>query len=384
MKKYYFERKMDIFQLKKNRFFPKQGINGIPGDWCGRFRCNVVDDDGNKTSKSTTVWLGKNRKIAEREHTKQLGAFITEAQESMAAGYAGKVLYEQFVDLFISQKITSQTQRNYSQHRRNFEAYWESNNTSPKYISDITYAHLSGYVSHRIQLGYAPKSNRVAIAYIKSLLTEAYNCGYIANKFWDKIKFPSDVKILKSYSITAEQLETICKYVRYDSGNIYRLYFYSGCRNNELCEMKWDWVDWDKRIINIPREVTKRGLNKPPKAVNIGMSAYNILIEQKALVLQRTKNREYVFVGHHQQKLTTSTVLSRFKRAIKRAIADGEDIPPGLTIHMLRHSCATEIRRRGGTDHEVQQQLDHLTPAVSRGYGEQVASQKLLDILEGF
>ena len=56
-------------------------------------------------------------------------------------------------------------------------------------------------------------------------------------------------------------------------GDIVRLLILTGCRKNEVGELRWREIDFDKAAINLPRHRTKNGrphaIPLPPRAVEI-------------------------------------------------------------------------------------------------------------------
>lgn len=63
----------------------------------------------------------------------------------------------------------------------------------------------------------------------------------------------------------------------------------------------------------------------------------------------------YLFPGHHEGRLAYSSIADRFKRHLERSGIEKE----GLTIHSIRHSCATHLLEAGADVRYVNELLGH-------------------------
>jgi len=184
----------------------------------------------------------------------------------------------------------------------------------------------------------------------------------------------------------------------------------SGARKGELCGLRWSDVDLDAGTVTYVRQLTKAGRtpvfgpikNDTPRTVVLSAATIALLREHKrAQAAIKMANRKayhdlgLVFAkewGHlhgHADSLglplqANNMGQHEFARIIKAA-----GVPP-ITIHGLRHTCATLLLKAGLPPQVVQQRLGHRGIDVTLGiYAhalpsmQQDAAQRLGALLHG-
>ena len=184
----------------------------------------------------------------------------------------------------------------------------------------------------------------------------------------------------------------------------------SGARKGELCGLRWSDVDLDAGTVTYVRQLTKAGRtpvfgpikNDTPRTVVLSAATIALLREHKrAQAAIKMANRKayhdlgLVFAkewGHlhgHADSLglplqANNMGQHEFARIIKAA-----GVPP-ITIHGLRHTCATLLLKAGVPPQVVQQRLGHRGIDVTLGiYAhalpsmQQDAAQRLGALLHG-
>jgi len=111
-----------------------------------------------------------------------------------------------------------------------------------------------------------------------------------------------------------------------DMANLFKLLLLTGARKNEIATSKWDWVDWDNRVIRLPD--SKAGA----KPLYLSDSAILVLKTQK--VVGRNPNSGYIFPGAKADGHIIN--LSKpWKQICEEAkLTD-------IRIHDLRHTAAS-------------------------------------------
>lgn len=153
------------------------------------------------------------------------------------------------------------------------------------------------------------------------------------------------------------------------AGAFYSLAMDSGSRKAELCGLKWQEVDWDRRMVSIVRQLVKiraEPLFGPPKnghtrTVLIDEKTMEALKKLKAAqaaqkLLLGTAYRDHglVFTRQFGQPLNMSSIGQReFKRLISEAGVKK------ITFHGLRHTCATLALMEGVPVKVVSERLGH-------------------------
>ena len=135
--------------------------------------------------------------------------------------------------------------------------------------------------------------------------------------------------------------------------NILELLLATGMRCGEARGLRWDYIDWERRMLVLP---TSKSGRKRPVALND--VALEVLERQRETV---GASSPFVFParsgrGHYR------SVRGTFERVCKELGIEG------LRIHDLRHSAASIMIQNGSTLAEVMVQLGHSTPAMTTRY----------------
>ena len=137
-------------------------------------------------------------------------------------------------------------------------------------------------------------------------------------------------------------------------------FFYAGLRAREAAELTWKRVDLDRGHIII--SASKSG--------------------RERIIPMRTPLRPYLDAWHAEAgRPTSGLVFPKRRRAAGdiplstdnisktfKAYARAAKLPETVTLHGLRHSCATELLRRGMSSFEVMKVLGHASVATTQIY----------------
>ncbi len=152
-----------------------------------------------------------------------------------------------------------------------------------------------------------------------------------------------------------------------------------GARKNELCGLRWSDLDLDKGTAQIMRQLLSRGhipefgpvKNDTPRTVDLGAETVALLKAHKRAQAEikmqnRTSYQDHGLVfakewGHLYSRkealglpLTSGSIgRGEFARIIKAANVRT------ITVHGLRHTCATLLLKAGVPVHVVAQRLGH-------------------------
>jgi integrase len=154
---------------------------------------------------------------------------------------------------------------------------------------------------------------------------------------------------------------------------IIRLLILTGQRRGEVVGMRWDEVDFEKKLWSLPAARVK---NKRPHALPLSSAAIDILkslprIENDAGLVFPARGRAATAGGENAVPVSAH---SKAKLRLDHAIAelvDGDGSAPLAPwgLHDLRRSCATGLARHGVDLHVIERCLNH----VSGSFGGIVA-----------
>jgi integrase len=101
----------------------------------------------------------------------------------------------------------------------------------------------------------------------------------------------------------------------------------TGLRQGELIAMRWDWVDFDRRVLTVTNSEQFTTKSKRARVVPLCDEARTVLLSLN----ERAKDRGPVFTrkGHPMEE---QWVSKGFKKAVRAA-----QLPDTLHFHSLRH-----------------------------------------------
>jgi integrase len=135
-----------------------------------------------------------------------------------------------------------------------------------------------------------------------------------------------------------------------DYGNIVKLLALTGCRRDEIGSLRWSEIDFDKRVISLPRDRTKNG-----KDHKVPLSPLALDILQSV----PRREREHVF-GRDESG------FSGWSKAKERLDEDLKLKP--WTLHDIRRTVRTGLGALGIEPHIGEAVINHLPAKLVRTY----------------
>ncbi len=136
---------------------------------------------------------------------------------------------------------------------------------------------------------------------------------------------------------------------------IISLLAYSGLRVSELCNLRFEDVDFDERIIYV-----RSGKGDKDRIVVVSSHVIEALQDY---LLTRDDDMVYLFSSRKSDRISRTQVFRIVKRYAKKA-----GIKKEVTPHVLRHTLATTMLRRGVDIRFIQQFLGHSSVATTQIY----------------
>lgn len=129
---------------------------------------------------------------------------------------------------------------------------------------------------------------------------------------------------------------------------------YSGLRVSELCNLKIEDVDFQERIVRV------HGKGDKDRIVIVSPHAMEAL---EKYLSTRKDSLEYLFSSQKSEKITRVQVFRIVKKYARKA-----GIKKNVTPHVLRHTLATTLLKRGVDIRYIQQFLGHSSVATTQIY----------------
>jgi len=203
----------------------------------------------------------------------------------------------------------------------------------------------------------AKHATSLAYRTLKSAFHKAVQWNYLDSNPLAKIRLP---KIPKNKPIFINDIE-LKQIISYETNDllkdIYIFAFYSGCRINEILNLKWSSIDFVQRIIRIKNDSGFTTKSKKERIVPICNYLFENL-KKRLPKMNSIKNDAYVFLDSKGRKFRTDTVSKWFKKIVKDAAKEIK-IDSKIHFHTLRHSFASCLVQKGVSIYEVSKLLGH-------------------------
>ena len=237
-------------------------------------------------------------------------------------------------------------------------------------VDQITSRMLRNFYRKKLEEGLSAKSVQLYHSLMKQILDYAIEENYIDKNPAYGIKPPSH-RYKKRNVWTVEETK---KFLKTIEGTKYEAFYitaiFTGMRRGELLGLKWSDIDFEKRKINIQRNLARisgeglilKGLKTQHSYRQISISPYVVDIlhkhQKSQEQLKKHLGEEYVdhglvFCSDNGNLRDPRNLLREFHELIKKAGV------PHCTIHDLRHLHATLLLRDEINPKIVQERLGH-------------------------
>jgi integrase len=199
----------------------------------------------------------------------------------------------------------------------------------------------------------ASRINYIMMA-LRQIMTEAADRFDFTNPFRN-IK-PLKLKKTDVHPFTLEEVQAILATVRKDFQSYYTVRFFTGMRTGEIDGLKWEYVDFEHRLILV-RETVVRGEEEYTKTdssqrdIQMSQLVYDALRLQEAVTKGHTK---FVFANQDGNPLSHNNVSKRVWYPLLRYL--------GLKMrrpYQTRHTAATLWLASGENPQWIARQLGH-------------------------
>lgn len=227
-------------------------------------------------------------------------------------------------------------------------------------LDRITTEEISNLVNTMREMGYAPGTmNRVLV-----ILRYAFNLA----KKWKVIRLPENPAagltagpdVQRSRVLDEEEVKRLVDSLAADenqsAAQAILLLLLTGARRNEVTHARWEYVDWTKRTLLVPRSKSGK-----PRLISLNGAALTLLQRWP-----RQEGNPYIFPSTATGRPPASLFFP-WDRIRKRAGL--EDV----RLHDLRHSFASFLVNRGISLYVVQGLLGHAHARTTQRYAHLVA-----------
>lgn len=197
----------------------------------------------------------------------------------------------------------------------------------------------------------------------------------------------------EKYIMTVDEQDKFMNYIKKNCHyKEFAFILQTGLRYAELTGLKWEDVDFEKKVINIKRSADlDRDINefveKPPKTkagyriIPLTKLALEILEDQKKLrttSMVNIKYKDYVFLNRNGRPTEKGTFNKGLKSIMKNLGL------PSISIHCLRHTFATRCIEAGMKPKVLQKILGHSKISVTMDLYVHVVPDEIISEFEKF
>ncbi|MCA1692186.1 MAG: tyrosine-type recombinase/integrase [Actinobacteria bacterium] len=239
-------------------------------------------------------------------------------------------------------------------------------------VSRIDHVDVRRFIAEKQAEGLAPKTLQRVRLVLRQVLALAKSAGAIKSNPCDGLRLPRPARVEPVF-LTAAQVEALAQAAKPPFDVLVRLAAASGLRPSELCGLRLGRIDIEKGTVEVAEALTvvkgrtevgptKNSLRRTvgiPKSVCEDLAAY---IAARAEAAGRPlEAQEFLFTAPMGGPLRRDLL---FKRFIRPAITKA-DLPAGLRLHDLRHTCAALLISLGAHPKAIQERLGHSSITVT-------------------
>ena len=257
-------------------------------------------------------------------------------------------------------KYSNNTIINYELDIILFENYIKLKKINEK---NIEYKHILDFISYLKDNHKSSSINR-CLSSLRSYYNYLIRNDYIKNNPFNIVNSMKKEKKLPNY-FKYNEFEELVNSI--DTNNnlgirnkcIFELLLCTGCRVNELVNIKLIDIDINNREIKV------LGKGNKERIVYLGSYAIDSLNEYLNIreYLLKNKKNDYLFLNHLGSKLTTRGIKDIIDKILKKTMNNMK-----ITPHTFRHSFATMLLNEGCDLKSVQELLGHVSLSTTSIY----------------
>ena len=303
-------------------------------------------EDGRYQTKITVTVSGK--KVVkyfygktEKEVKRKIAEFKT---DQIAGRFFGEVA-EEWKDEHFS-KVAHKTTECYNAPFKRIVEQFEDIR-----ITSITPQILSLFIIEIAKKGYSLRTVRAHIAVLNMIFKYAVLNGYLGSNPAEYVKAPNGLKTTRRELPEDNQLQLIKNSFDKSFGLFAYLILFTGCRRGEALALRYEDIDFDKKIIRVRNSLYFEN-NKPVIKTTKTESGKRDIVLLDPLISKLDKNGKGYIFNTDGEPITLSAFQKRWAKYKKES---GVNITP----HQIRHAYATILYEAGIDEKMAQELLGH-------------------------
>lgn len=293
---------------------------------------------------------------------------------NQGADEAGNAGWQALIDRFVDyQQGINRTNSTLSRHRTSLK-HWTDylDERGSLDLAAVTPQVAAGYpawlyqAKSRFGKPFALKSQIIILNSVQVFFKYLLKTGQILSNPVEVIQLPREPKKLPGTILTAREIKRLLKQpdtttvLGFRDRTIYEVLYSTGLRVSELTGMRVQDLDLLQRTLFIPESKNFKDRYAP-----LGATACQYLaeyLERVRPLLIKHPEEQVMFLSRLGRPLHKTSVFKKLKIYGTRAGIESSNGSPGgkhLTVHVFRHTLATEMLRRGADLRQIQELLGH-------------------------
>jgi integrase len=236
-------------------------------------------------------------------------------------------------------------------------------------VGSITAADLKNYQASLKADGLKPGTIDHDIGKVKTMVNAAFIDGKVGASTYRAFKATKKALVkgsdVRDRVLSSEEFDRLMMHSKGHTRGIIAMAYFTGMRRGEILGLTWDRVDLKKRLIYLEARHTK---DKEPRKVPICAELLRMLQEMPSRITESVKER-HVFT--YQGEPLKGNIRAGIRCACKLAgLAYGRNSRDGLTLHDLRHTFTTNMRRAGVPEVEIMAITGHSSRSTFDRYSK--------------
>lgn len=229
-----------------------------------------------------------------------------------------------------------------------FKAYLTQYYPNISKISQLTPRVFEEYKTHRKNQEAKPKTVNIELQTLKSIFSLAIKWGYTSNNPAKAIEFLKIIQRKEPRFLTKEEWDKLLANCNEWQYPIFYTFLHTGMRKQELMNLEWQDVDFERRIIKIRVKD-----DWTPKTAERNIPISNGLLELLKKHKEKTKRGNLVF--HEEGNIIENNKLRKQLMKVTKKCG----FPEVTKLHTLRHTFSSHLVMKGVDLPSVMKLLGH-------------------------
>ena len=257
--------------------------------------------------------------------------------------------------------------------------------TAP-YIGDLTVDDIRAWRTTMRSQKMADWTIHHQLTALRIIIDQAMRLGWVDNNVAREVSLKQPRTQTERRILTGQEVEQVMeaslRYRQWMNGGlptVVRLGLYAGLRNEEMVWLKWESIDWSRRILVIERQVDPvTGASWVPKdhelrRLDVKRELTEYLKEERNRQEDENLISEFVLPAGGTQNKSMRTFLGRPldrgvpQKSFGKMVAK-EKLNPSITVYSLRHTYCTFLLRAGVDIRTVQHRMGHASITTTQQY----------------